>query len=310
MPLIIITKKPTLSFENLKKVIKKIFKKNRGPQAVTSSIIRGMKMNHQEYKLNPKIKEICGGDTIWVNESISALKFVIGLKNKIKNLKLVVGPNLVVTPDENNGIIFDPVIDVILQPSEWTKKFYLTYKPIMDSKIAIWPAGVEDPNKNGKVLNTENYFILYQKDAPEDIFKSVAERLDFKNIEYRLIKYGSFDQKTYFSLLEKACGMIYLSKAESQGLALQEAWIRNVPTLVWDRGYWRKKNIKFEHENISCPYLTKETGITFKGLYEFPEKLEWFLNHIHNFKARDYSLQNLTDKITTRKFLDIIRSIK
>ncbi len=307
MSLIIITQKPGLSLENLKKAVKKSLGKNRGPEGVTASVIRGMRDLHQEYKLNPKIRDINEGDILWANESVSALQFAIRLKKKVKNLKLVAGPNLVVIPNENNGIIFDPSIDIILQPSEWTRGFYITHKPESASRIAIWPAGVEDTYRQGQLPEKEKYLILYQKNAPEDIFKTIAKKLDYENIDYRLVRYGCFDQKTYFPLLEKASGMIYLSTSESQGLALQEAWIRDVPTIVWDRGFWEKKGVKFEHNHISCPYLTDESGMTFRNEIDFPEKMDKFLAHLHNFKARNYSLQNLSDKVTTQKFLDIIR---
>ena len=311
MSVIILTKPPKINLFSIQ-TYKCFLKKDRGPQGVTSSIIRGFKKLNVEYLLNPKEKKITAGDTIWVNESIEALKWALEFKNKSeknKNIKLVVGPNLVVIPDEHNGIIYNDAIDVIFQPSEWTRDFYLKYNPKLESKIKIWPAGVMDPYEKAKMPVKQGYLILYQKNAPETLFKEIAKKLDFENINYYLIRYGSFNQKNYFSLLEKAKGMICLSTSESQGLAIQEAWIRNVPTLVWDRGYWEKGAVRFEASKISCPYLTDEAGMIFHGEYDFAEKLSYFMAQIKHFNARDYSLRNLTDKVTTRKFLAIIRHI-
>lgn len=311
MSVIILTKPPKLSPFSLQ-TYKKFFKKDRGPQGVTSSVIRGLKMLNKDYLVNPKEDKIAAADTLWVNESIEALKWAIEYKKKYektKHLKLVVGPNLVVIPDEHDGIIYNDAIDIILQPSQWTRDFYLKYNPSLESKIKIWPTGVHDPFEKNPLPEKKDYLVLYQKNATEELFKKIARRLDSENINYYLVRYGSFKQTSYFSLLEKAKGMIYLPTSESQGLAIQEAWIRDVPTLVWDRGYWEKGAVKFEAKKISCPLLTDETGVTFHGENDFAEKLEHFMAQIPHFKARNYSLKNLTDKVTTQKFLAIIREL-
>lgn len=307
MSVIILTKSPKINLLSLH-TYKKFLKKERGPQGVTASVVRGLRILMKDYLINPTASKISPNDTIWVNESVDALKWAIDFKNKDKNrgIRLVVGPNLVVIPDEHGGIIYDDAIDIILQPSEWTRDFYLKYNQKLEAKIRIWPAGVFDPFEHQPPVKKENYFILYQKNAPEVLFKKIAKKLDEENINYYLVRYGSFNQKNYFALLEKARGMICLSTSESQGLAIQEAWIRDVPTLVWDRGYWEKGEVRFEAMQISCPYLNSELGMTFHSEDDFAEKLEQFMLNLGHFKARNYSLQNLTDKVTTKRFLDII----
>ena len=99
--------------------------------------------------------------------------------------------------------------------------------------------------------------------------------------------------------------MIYLSESESQGLALQEAWIRNVPTLVWDGGYWQCGKYKWQGSS-SAPYLTKDCGMFFKGKEDFINKFETFLKNLPNFQPREYSLENFTDETATKNYLKII----
>lgn len=309
MSLIILTKSPVLdlfSLETYKKLIRKIFKKDRGPQAVTASILRGLSNLKYDYKLNPSAREIATDSIIWVNESIEALRWAISFKQTNKAAKLIVGPNLVVTPDEYNGIIFDNSIDIILQPSLWTKKLYETYSDDVSSKIKIWPAGVADPYKISTPPKKENYFVVYQKNAPQELFDLVIEQIENKHIPYHLIKYGSFKHADYLSLLEKALGLIYLSTSESQGLALQEAWIRDTPSLAWNRGFWEFQGKRFEHELIGSPYLSPQSGIEFKGLEDVGRKMTLFIEKIKEFRARDYCLDKLSDDVTTMNFLDII----
>jgi len=311
MSVIIITKSPKIKLFSLQ-TYKGFFRKDRGPQGVTASVIRGLKILKKDYLINPKEEKIAPNDVLWVNESVEALKWALEFKSRdnTKSIKLVVGPNLVVIPDEYDGIIYNDAIDIILQPSEWTRDFYLKHNPKLEFKIKVWPAGVEDPYEKKEAPNKENYYILYQKNAPEDLFKAIAKKLDQDNIRYYIVRYGHFDKPQYFSLLDKALGMICLSTSESQGLAIQEAWIRNVPTLVWDRGYWKKGDVRFESKQISCPYLTEKSGITFSGKNDFVEKLETFMEKINHFNAREESLQKLTDKVTTIKFLDTIMEIQ
>jgi len=100
--------------------------------------------------------------------------------------------------------------------------------------------------------------------------------------------------------------MIYLVESESQGLALAEAWLRNVPTFVWNRGYWQYGNYSWRDDKISAPYLTDECGLFFRDYNDFKEKLPLFLTKLSQFQPRKYALNNFIDVITTRKYLEII----
>lgn len=309
MPLIILTRPPAASILKLdtwRNIAKRILGKKRGPQAVISSVIRGLNNKGFEFKLDPTAKNIPADSTIWVNQSIEALEWALEFKLKNKGAKIIAGPNLVVTPDEHNSIIFDKNIDTIIQPSEWTREFYESYSRDIGSKIKIWPAGVEDPYLNINVINKVGYFIVYQKNAPKELFDKVIAKLNNDNINFKIVKYGKFKHEDFLKMLVDASGMVYLSQSESQGIALQEAWIRDVPTLVWDRGYWQVGKNKFEHVQISCPYLNNECGETFNDAYAFDNKFESFIKNLPNFRARKYCLANLSDEVTTGKFLDII----
>ena len=307
MALIILTKSLTPNFiESLKRIARKILGKKRGPQAVTASLIRGLHNLHYPYKINPKTKDIGEKDTIWVNESLGSLRYAIDFKQKGHENKLIAGPNLVICPDEHASIIFNPKIDIILQPSLWTKKLYEKYNQAASSRLHIWPAGVADPYEKTIAPVKDTYFVLYEKHAPKELVSMAMKSLEAKNISIKIIRYGSFKHEEFLSLLDKAAGMIYLSPSESQGIALQEAWIRDVPTLVWDREFWEYGGQKFEHPQISCPYLTESSGMTFSSITDFDQKLQEFIRSLPHFKARDYCIGNLTDKITTRHYLDII----
>lgn len=336
MSLVILTTSPTFNFQEiLKKIARTLVRRVRGPQAVIQSAVRGFEATGQKYKLNPRSKDIASDDTIWVTNSTAALKWAIKFKKRNPRIKLVAGPSLVVTPDQLDGILFGPQVDVILQPSTWTRDMYETFRSqFTDSpspRIEVWPAGVADPyekntktNDGGQCLK-QNLTIVYQKNAPDELFKYIIQTLVEKKVPHEIVKYGSYKHVDFLNLLDKANCMIFLSKSESQGIALQEAWIRDVPTLVWDRGVWEysyhlkkhtgteNKKVRFQHAQISCPYLSPDTGMTFSGQTDFKEKLIKFslklTAEIDTFSPRNYSLRNLSDKITTQAYLDIIKSL-
>lgn len=307
MGLIILTKSPKFNLfskENIKNIGRIILKKTRGPQAVIGSLLSGLNDLDYEYKFNPKIKNIGTNDTIYVTSSIEALKLAINLKRTKKIKKLIAGPTLVVTPDDYGGIIKDKNIDVYLVPSEWTKNFYTSFGSVnFTQKIKIWAAGVDLPAK----LTTKKILCLvYKKNIGNSMFKMVVKELEKKNIETKIIYYGKYKKEDYFDLLEKSIFMIYLQESESQGIALLEAWARNVPTLVYNNGsYTFKKINKTVYGNVSAPYLTDECGLFFKE-NNFNERLNCFINNLNNFQPRAYIEKNFTNKICAQNFLNII----
>ena len=81
--IILLTKKPKESFFDLKfysseflTFLKKITKKQRGPEAVIASVIRGFEELQVVYKINPKLKEI-KNSAVWVIKDYRALKLAI-----------------------------------------------------------------------------------------------------------------------------------------------------------------------------------------------------------------------------------------
>lgn len=175
--------------------------------------------------------------------------------------------------------------------------------PELTNKITVWPAGVENVGISNK---DKNMCLVYKKNCPEEILNSVEKSLKERKIKYKVLTYGNFNQNDFFNALSQSKYMIYLSPSESQGLALNEAWIRDVPTLVWDRGYWQYKDHTFKHSLISAPYLTPETGLAFVDTEDFNKTLEDFLTTLPTFTPRKYSLEHFTDKVSAKLLIDSI----
>jgi len=306
--LTILTISPETSFLErfylwFKNYIRNHFFHYEGPAAVLGSLLRGFDKLKIDYQLNPKLQDI--SDIVCVISGVGALKWAIKAKKGGKIKKIIAGPNIVITPEDAGSILLNEAIDLVIVPSQWVKDFYASFKPGFGERIGVWAAGVENP-KDFQEKPRERC-LIYKKNVDENLFNFILKYLKSQSIEYKTIKYGKYKREEYFDLLEKVKFAIFLSKSESQGLALQEAWMRNVPTLVWNRGYWQYKKYKWQGSS-SAPYLTEDCGIFFKDRNDFKNKFNIFIKNLSNFKPRKYSLENFTDEITAKNYLKIINN--
>ncbi len=315
MKLIILTKPPKSPFNLfsfylinwIKNLVKKVlFIPNYGPSAVLGSLIRGFDKLKIDYQLNPKAKDI--SDVVCVISGVDALEWAIKAKKQGKIKRIIAGPNIVITPEDAGSVLLDEAIDLVIVPSQWVKDFYSSFKPGFDKKIRIWPAGVKICPESKE---ERSGCLIYKKSVDEELFDFIIQYLKFQNINYKVIRYRRYKKEKYFEILNKVKFMIYLQEVESEGIALLEAWMRNVPTLVWNKGYFEYKNIgKKVFGNISAPYLTKECGMFFRGKEDFKDKFKFFIKNLSNFKSRKYSLENFTDKISAQNYLKFVKEIR
>jgi hypothetical protein len=109
-------------------------------------------------------------------------------------------------------------------------------------------------------------------------------------------------------LLDQSTIAVFLSRFETQGLALAEAWSMDVPTIVWDpRGVaeWRGRSFT---SRSSAPYLTPATGRSWRTIDELEPVLRGALADRSSFHPRVWMLANMTDAICSAALLDIIRA--
>lgn len=308
MKFVILTRPPQLFFLIKNKIlnfIRNLFFKRPvsfGPQEVLRSLLDGLKEINFDYSLNSSKKNVLLSDIIYVPNSVAALRWAISMKKRGKIKKIVAGPNLVISPIEKRGILLKKEIDLIIVPSKWVADFYVSLAPEIKTKIKIWPAGTKIiPEQNGD----KKFCLVYKKSCSEELFKSITETLQVNAIAFKILHYGHYLKEDYFNLLRNARFMIYLSESESQGLALQEAWMHNVPTLVWNREYMRSGKYEWRGKT-SAPYLSEHSGLSFDNKSNFKFSFEKFLSNISNFHPRQYVLNHLTDRKSAEKFIKII----
>lgn len=292
---------------DFKNIIKKILWLNTfWPKYVLESIFEWLKELKTEwtkikYNINPKENKIY--QTVFVPNWIETLKYAINLKKRWLIKNIIAWPNISI-PENWNDIIFNKNINIILVPSEWVKNYFLSLKED-EKRIKIWASW----NKDLEISkNKSNKLLLYKKNCPSELYEKIKSILNSKSIQFDEIIYWNYKQAEYLEKLDNVIGMIYLQESESQWFSLQEAWTKNIPTLVWNRQYWEYKWNKFFDNKISAPYLEDKSWMFFESEIDFEEKLSIFIKKINVFSPREIYLSNFTNKTTTKELLNIIKN--
>lgn len=290
-----------ISKEKIASILAKLTGKIRGPKAVLESILSGLNEINFEYNLNPK-KQI--HENVLVLSSHNALKEALELKRRGVIKHLTVGPNVSVLPTDYNSILLDQDIDTLLVPSPWVKDLWLSISPTLSNKIEVWASGTAISKDFSSRKN--NFCLIYQKNAPPVLLEQIKQTLEKKAIPHKILLYGHFNRKTYFESLNKSDLVIYLSKSESQGVATLEAWMRDVPTLVWNGKIWKKDQFEWSDNKISAPFLENEAGLFFESNEDLDDKISKITKSEIKFNPRKYALENFTNRTCAEKLLAIL----
>jgi len=275
----------------------------QGHPAVTQSLVEGLKQLGVDFNVNPDVKKI--HKAVFVLAGTAYLRKMIKLKKSGDIKILFSGPNLVGSPQREQGIIFSSAIDKHLVNSQWT---YNAYRKVALSRnrdhISIWYAGVDEQFWQPSTQEKQRDVLVYWKTEPQSFCDSVCDVLRRYNWNPHVIKYGSYERNTFKKELNRAAFSIFLSVTESQGIALAESWSMDVPTIVWNPeidltylGCTYKKT-------SACPYLTAHTGLTWKTF----EDLDRIIKNIDvtAFKPREWILQNMTNRIAALQLLKLM----
>lgn len=311
--LIILTERPysithvsDILYRFVKKLSKAIFYRkaylhgSEGPAAVLRSLLRGLSELNKSFKVNPWKQQITG--TVCVLENEQALRFALERKKKGFIKKIIAGPNIAVTPNEYDGVMKNSAIDKIVLPSSWSRDWWISFDQMFASRAIVWDSGVaecegrRDPN---------GICVVYAKNPNEKLFNKIIEILWSHKLPIVVSRYGSFKEHEYLRLLRKARMMVYLSEAESQGNALYQAWMSDIPTLIWNRGFIEYKGGRFESSLVGAPSLDPLCGLSFKGEEDFEQKIIELNERYNFFKPREFARAHHTDILAARRYLEI-----
>ena len=264
-----------------------------GQKTLPRSISQGLQSLGVDFDENRFSKDTTY-KTCFVVKDVDCLRWAIELKRQglIKNL--VAGPMIVNFPHEADRIIESPLINTFILPSVWIKNLFAKLIQSDRPNLSVWALGVDTDywRPRESVANVKiKKIIVYAKNPTSEILSGVQETLKNRQIEYDILVPGLFTREEYRQALINACGVIFLSRSETQGLAMFEAWSCDVPTLHWNPGVLMLMNQVHEGAS-SCPYLNSECGLEFTDGSQFESQLQIFIERLPSFTPREFVLKN------------------
>ncbi|MCX5921938.1 MAG: hypothetical protein NTX86_01260 [Candidatus Dependentiae bacterium] len=281
-----------------------------GHYAVTRSLLEGLHKIGVPFKYNPRrIEDVT--ETVYVLSDINALYQAIDLKRAKKIKKLLAGPCIMVRSNEFNRVLASPEIDTYIVNSEWTYKGYIEDEPSLENRLKIWYVGVDvdywQPMNSRHVEKTNNV-LVYWKTESEGFCQQVEDTLRRCNFNPMRIRYGSYSKEQYKQVLTEVDFAVFISRSESQGIALAEAWSMDIPTLVWDPQEPFVVCNKLFWPISAAPYLNKSVGISWKNMTEFEETLSAIRTQLEQFSPRDWVSKNMSDEVSAQLLLTIVQN--
>lgn len=274
-----------------------------GPRKVAENLMKGLDELNYPYLINARL-DAC--KRIWIHDDKKALEEVV----KIKDVCVIAGPNLYVTPKEiPNHIDISNI--VYIQPSPWVIEFWQE-QGFDRSQIAAWPTGIDTniftPSKENKSI-----VLIYFKNRNESELEYARKQLSSLSIDFKIIRYGRYKEEEYLESLKHTKYIIWIGSHESQGLALQEALSCNIPIIVWDTTnlIMKKSRNSFSENNFygatSAYYFDDRCGVIIKEKELLRDKLFMMEKEFSKFSPREYILENLSTKKQAQDFIDLYK---
>ncbi len=275
------------------------------PSPVIRSLLRGLSTLHIPHDFNNWSNP---GDLVYVNSDISMLQRAISLKQRREITRLVAGPNLVIRPIDHQGLVGNNAIDMYLVNSDWTYTTYLEDMPKLRRSLEIWFAGIDETYWNEQKSPPNKNVLVYWKTESESFCKQVETALRSHDFNPIRLRYGSYNREQYKQLLNTVQFAVFISRTESQGIALLEAWAMNIPTLVWNPKELRAHGKQYSVVS-ACPYLSNATGTDWKHLHELTALLNNIETELKYFRPREWVLSHMTDTWSAQHMLNLIENM-
>lgn len=231
------------------------------------------------------------------------------------NKKFIFGPHFSVFPNDsarrisnkfNNSIYIQPSYPSV---NTWKNEFNFNNIPITSFPFPI-------DFENVRILDDEKTeVIVYHKlRSPEDL-KYVTNFLESKNVNFHIIKYGSYKEHDYQQLLDKTKYVVWVGAHESQGFALESVLAKNIPILVWSTKLRSQEyNCPQEYYTVkseirTAPYWDENCGVVFFNKEDLPESYNTFISKLGHFNPRKYIESVVSIDVCSKNLINIINNL-
>jgi hypothetical protein len=234
-----------------------------------------------------------------------------------ETIKIIFGPQLFVLPQ---GAIIGPLNSkwssrsVNNTLSKWIERAFLEVASLVIPTVQF-PFAVDTekfkPSGKEKTLDC----LIYFKHRSPETLTSIKQLIESKNLSYKILSYGSYQEQEYIDLLGQCKFVLSLDAHESQGFALEEAMSCNVPLLVYDINTVYdevgttifNKYIPLELKATSVPYWSDECGLKTNEFHNIDLLLDKMINTYQTFNPRKYIVENLSEEKCMQRILDYFK---
>ena len=155
-----------------------------------------------------------------------------------------------------------------------------------------WAVGIDtDEFTTAGDACTRGTVMVYHKMRDPQELVGILDAVKAHGLGAELVLYGLYDEREYRRILDEACLVIWHGRAESQGIALQEALACNVPVLVCDVTSVRQTRGvggPFSPEVLgfpvsAAPYFDERCGVRITDLRDFDAALTSMMEKVGSF---------------------------
>lgn len=269
---------------------------SRGPGKVVENLAKGLIENGwSAYANNTPRKDVYQGCLQEV-QAISVLE-----------KSTLMGPNLFVVPSEWGE--FCKKFDRYIVPSLWVKNKYTEYTELLHATIDVWPVGIDTEVWTKTTPSIKPKVLVYFKSREQSELDNVTNVLKQNSIDFKILKYGSYDEKElYTSCIECNC-CILLTGTESQGIAYMQILSMGLPIYVINKskfdyfGKYKESPI----DSTSVPYFDKSCGFVDNSFIE--DNFLRFLSSLSDFDPFSFIRERFTTKKCAKEYIDILEKV-
>lgn len=264
-------------------------------------------------------------DYDYIKRHPTELACIVGKENVLNKLQwrnpILYGPNVYDHPSDDPELLNRLPIRKIIVTSEWFRRMC---EPHWGSLLTVWRVGVDTELwKPGPSERRPIDMLVYNKvmknyeSRKHELVIPILRALERRGLKVATLRYGSYREGQFLTLLKRSKAMLFLSEHETQGLARLQAHSCGLPVLAWDKGGFWENPAYFPHKVrfspvSSVPDWDARCGVKFKDMEEFPARLEEFLNRLveRSFAPREYILENFTLEQCAGEYLKIVQEVQ
>lgn len=269
-----------------------------GPPKVRLNLKKSLEESNIKYVVNQDVYE----KNFMLEYDVNLYK----IHEKLEHQSCFIGPHF--WPFETYGkfLVDNPqYYNQLIVPSQWVKDLLLLKFGVNENKVSVWPVGIGKFDIQKSI--TYDCLVYFKRRKNNELEKCI-KFLEEKNLSYKIISYGDYDESTFKSLLSQSKFCFLINGSESQGIAVQEIMNSNTPLFVWDISEWLDQGEEYKVPATSVPYWDERCGEKFYFESEMEKVFSKFYDRIETYKPKKFIEQNLSFQKSAEILLEILNA--